>query len=34
MPCTADDLAVDAVVQEAHLSATAEGLVYDEIRLG
>jgi len=34
VPCTADDLAVDAVVQEAHLSATAEGLVFDQIQLG
>lgn len=34
VPCTADDLAVDGVVQEAHMSATADGLVYDEIRLG
>jgi hypothetical protein len=34
VPCSADDLAVDEVVQEAHLSATADGLVFDEIKLG
>jgi len=34
VPCSADDLAVDKVVQEARLSATADGLVYDEIKLG
>jgi hypothetical protein len=34
VPCSADDLAVDGVVNEAHLSATADGLVYDEIKLG
>src|SRR3954447_14637566 len=34
VPCSADDLAVDGVVQEAHLSATADGLVFDEIKLG
>ena len=34
VPCSADDLAVDEVVNEAHLSATADGLVYDEIKLG
>lgn len=33
VPCTAEDLAVDAVVQEARLSATAEGLVFDRIQL-
>jgi hypothetical protein len=33
-PCSADDLAVDEVVQEAHLSAKADGLVFDEIKLG
>jgi hypothetical protein len=34
VPCSADDLAVDEAVQEAHLSATADGLVFDEIKLG
>jgi hypothetical protein len=34
VPCSADDLAVDEVVQEAHLSAKADGLVFDEIKLG
>jgi hypothetical protein len=34
VPCSADDLAVDETVQEAHLSATADGLVFDEIKLG
>ncbi len=34
VPCSADDLAVDEVVQEAHLSATADGLLFDEIKLG
>jgi hypothetical protein len=34
VPCSADDLAVDEVVQEALLSATADGLVFDEIKLG
>jgi hypothetical protein len=34
VPCSADDLALDLVVNEAHLSATADGLVYDEIKLG
>ena len=33
VPCSADDLAVDEVVQEAHLSATADGLVFDVIKL-
>lgn len=34
VPCSADDLAVDETAQEAHLSATADGLVFDEIKLG
>ena len=34
VPCSADDLAVDGVVQEARLNATADGLVFDEIKLG
>ena len=34
VPCSADDLAVDGVVQEAHLSATAGGLVFEQIKLG
>jgi hypothetical protein len=33
VPCSSDDLAVDEVVQEAHLSAKADGLVFDEIKL-